>query len=197
MLDKSKMFHTEGMYNFSRHIPWFDLQAGVSYRYYSINSEGTVFADTPGNPISINQYGGYVQLDRRFLKDQLRVTLAARYDKGLGEYRALLLPKVPGGVEHVYHLYVVRSSLRDALHDYLIATSCDAPEMDSTVVPSYEPRGPYGGKECGEGSTLPLIGAIANAVSDAIGVRVSELPITPERVRALIRQRERSGQVEE
>ncbi len=73
------------------------------------------------------------------------------------------------------------------LHDYLIATSCDAPEMDSTVVPSYEPRGPYGGKECGEGSTLPLIGAIANAVSDAIGVRVSELPITPSRVRELIR----------
>jgi len=76
-----------------------------------------------------------------------------------------------------------------SLHDYLIATSCDAPEIDTTVVPSYEPRGPYGGKECGEGSTLPVIGAIANAVSDAIGVRVTELPITPDRVRALIRQR--------
>jgi len=74
-----------------------------------------------------------------------------------------------------------------SFHDYLIATSCDAPEIHSMVVPSYEPRGPYGGKECGEGSTLPLIGAIANAVSDAIGARVSELPITPQRVRALIR----------
>jgi 4-hydroxybenzoyl-CoA reductase subunit alpha len=80
-----------------------------------------------------------------------------------------------------------------SLHDYLIATTSDAPEMDSTVVPSFEPRGPYGGKECGEGSTLPVIGAIANAVSDAIGIRVSELPITPERVRALIREREESG----
>jgi len=75
-----------------------------------------------------------------------------------------------------------------SLHDYLIATACDAPEMETIIVPSYEPRGPYGGKECGEGSTLPVIGAIANAVSDAIGVRVSELPITPERVRALLRQ---------
>jgi 4-hydroxybenzoyl-CoA reductase subunit alpha len=83
-----------------------------------------------------------------------------------------------------------------SLHDYLIATSSDAPEMDSTVVPSFEPRGPYGGKECGEGSTLPVIGAIANAVSDAIGVRVSELPITPERVRALIREKEK-GRPEE
>lgn len=80
--------------------------------------------------------------------------------------------------------------MNPSLHDYLIATSCDAPQIDTTVVPSYEPRGPYGGKECGEGSTLPVIGAIANAVSDAIGFRVSELPITPERVRALIRQRE-------
>ena len=76
-----------------------------------------------------------------------------------------------------------------SLHDYLIATASDAPAIDTTIVPSYEPRGPYGGKECGEGSTLPIIGAIANAVSDAIGVRVSELPITPERVRALIRQK--------
>jgi len=83
-----------------------------------------------------------------------------------------------------------------SFHDYLIATSCDAPEIDTTVVPSYEPRGPYGGKECGEGSTLPIIGAIANAVSDAIGVRVTELPITPERVRALIRQKEMSGNLE-
>jgi 4-hydroxybenzoyl-CoA reductase subunit alpha len=76
------------------------------------------------------------------------------------------------------------------LHDYLLATSCDAPEIDTTIVPSFEPQGPYGGKECGEGSTLPVIGAIANAISDAIGARVSELPITPERVRALIRQQE-------
>ena len=80
------------------------------------------------------------------------------------------------------------------LHDYLIATSCDAPEIDTTIVPSYEPRGPYGAKECGEGSTLPVIGAIANAVSDAIGVRVTELPITPGRIRSLLREQERASE---
>jgi 4-hydroxybenzoyl-CoA reductase subunit alpha len=77
------------------------------------------------------------------------------------------------------------------LHDYLIATACDAPEIDTTIVPSFEARGPYGGKECGEGSTLPIIGAIANAVSDAIGARVDELPITPDRVRGWIRGKEK------
>jgi 4-hydroxybenzoyl-CoA reductase subunit alpha len=78
--------------------------------------------------------------------------------------------------------------INPTLHDYLIATASDAPEIDTDIVPSYEPRGPYGAKECGEGSTLPVIGAIANAITDAIGVRVRELPITPARIRALLRK---------
>jgi 4-hydroxybenzoyl-CoA reductase alpha subunit len=68
------------------------------------------------------------------------------------------------------------------LHNYLIATSADMPEIHSTIVDSYEPAGPYGAKEVGEGATLPILGAIANAVADAIGARIFELPITPQRV---------------
>jgi 4-hydroxybenzoyl-CoA reductase alpha subunit len=68
------------------------------------------------------------------------------------------------------------------LHNYLIATSADIPAIESSIVDSYEPAGPFGAKEVGEGSTLPVLGAIANAVADAIGVRIFELPITPEKV---------------
>jgi 4-hydroxybenzoyl-CoA reductase subunit alpha len=68
------------------------------------------------------------------------------------------------------------------LHNYLMATSMDAPAIDSHLVDSYEPAGPFGAKEVGEGATLPVLGAIANAIADAIGARVFELPITPERV---------------
>jgi len=68
------------------------------------------------------------------------------------------------------------------LHNYLIATSADTPEIDSTIVDSFEPEGPFGAKEVGEGATLPVLGALANAIADAIGARVFELPITPERV---------------
>jgi len=68
------------------------------------------------------------------------------------------------------------------LHNYLIATSADMPEIHSTIVDSYEPEGPFGAKEVGEGATLPVLGAIANAIADAIGVRIFELPITPQRV---------------
>jgi len=72
--------------------------------------------------------------------------------------------------------------LNSDLHNYLIATSADAPNIYSTIVDSYEPEGPYGAKEVGEGATLPVLGAIANAIEDAVGVRIKELPITPEMV---------------
>jgi 4-hydroxybenzoyl-CoA reductase subunit alpha len=68
------------------------------------------------------------------------------------------------------------------LHDYLIPTIRETPELHSGAVESFEPRGPFGAKEVGEGSLLPVLGAIANAVYDACGVRVKELPITPERI---------------
>jgi 4-hydroxybenzoyl-CoA reductase alpha subunit len=79
--------------------------------------------------------------------------------------------------------------LNDNLHDYLIPSIGDAPEIVSTAVPSYEPRGPYGAKEVGEGSMVPVLGSIANAIYDAIGVRITELPITPERVLAALAEK--------
>ncbi len=72
--------------------------------------------------------------------------------------------------------------LNPDLHNYLIATSTDIPKINSSLVDSYEPNGPYGAKEVGEGATLPILGAIANAIQDAIGVRMKELPITPEKI---------------
>jgi iron complex outermembrane recepter protein len=114
VLDKSRMFHTEGMYNLNRHIPWFDMQAGASYRLYSINSEGTVFADSPGHPITINQFGGFVQLNKEFLNEHLRVTLAARYDKneyfkGRATPRISLVYSVDNDLNHT-----IRSSVQTA-----------------------------------------------------------------------------------
>ena len=75
------------------------------------------------------------------------------------------------------------------LHNYLLATSMDMPNIDSTIVDSYEPEGPFGAKEVGEGATLPILGAIANAVADAIGARITELPITPEKVLEAIKKK--------
>ena len=79
------------------------------------------------------------------------------------------------------------------LHNYLIATSAETPNIVSTIVDSYEPEGPFGAKEVGEGATLPVLGAIANAVADAIGVRIFELPITPEKVLKAIKEKSKQN----
>ncbi len=68
------------------------------------------------------------------------------------------------------------------LAEYKIVTSMDMPRVKAIVVESDEPNGPYGAKEVGEGAIMPTIPAILNAVYDAVGVRIIELPLTPERV---------------
>jgi 4-hydroxybenzoyl-CoA reductase subunit alpha len=73
------------------------------------------------------------------------------------------------------------------LLDYRIATSLDTPDLASFLVESIDPGGPYGAKEAGEGPLHPAIPAIANAVFDAVGVRMRTMPFTPERVLAAIR----------
>ncbi|MFQ5720413.1 MAG: hypothetical protein ACE5IK_12775, partial [Acidobacteriota bacterium] len=51
-----------------------------------------------------------------------------------------------------------------------------------------DPRGPFGAKEVGQGPLLPIMPALANAVHDAVGVRIDEIPITPEKVLAAMEQ---------
>ena len=70
---------------------------------------------------------------------------------------------------------------------YLIPTSFDVPgEIEVEVIEDPEPTGPFGAKGFAEGSTDPVAAAIANAVSDAIGIRVERLPMTGERIYDLL-----------
>jgi len=68
------------------------------------------------------------------------------------------------------------------LGEYKIPTALDMPPIDAIIVESNEPNGPFGAKEVGEGAIMPTIPAILNAVYNATGVRIWELPLTPERV---------------
>ncbi len=79
--------------------------------------------------------------------------------------------------------------LNPNLHGYLMMSIKDAPEIFSGLVDSYEPRGPFGAKEIGEGSTLPVLGAVAHAIANATGVWITDLPITPEKVLSAIRRK--------
>jgi len=75
-----------------------------------------------------------------------------------------------------------------SLGEYKIPTSLDMPRVKTIIVESNEPKGPFGAKEVGEGAIMPTIPAILNAVYDATGVRITELPITAERVHAAMEE---------
>jgi 4-hydroxybenzoyl-CoA reductase alpha subunit len=95
-----------------------------------------------------------------------------------------------GAAEAIMEQHVIgERGLHDGpnLLDYRIPTSLDVPELVALLVESNDPEGPRGAKEAGEGPLHPSIPAIANAIFDAVGVRVDRLPFTPARVLAAIR----------
>jgi 4-hydroxybenzoyl-CoA reductase alpha subunit len=84
--------------------------------------------------------------------------------------------------------------INPSLHDYKVPTPLELPEIDANIVDSYDPTAPFGVKESGEGPVQPTIPAIVNAIYDAIGVRFTDLPITPEKVlKALKEKKEAAG----
>jgi CO/xanthine dehydrogenase Mo-binding subunit len=84
-----------------------------------------------------------------------------------------------------------RAGLHDgpSLLDYRVPSSLDTPELRSLIVESIDPEGPYGAKEAGEGPLHPSIPAIANAIYDAVGVRMDSLPFSPPRVWRAIQEK--------
>ena len=74
------------------------------------------------------------------------------------------------------------------LLDYRFPTIAESPEITTLIVESNEVGGPFGAKEAGEGSLASFLPALANAVEDAIGVRITDLPLSPEKVYAAIQK---------
>jgi 4-hydroxybenzoyl-CoA reductase alpha subunit len=66
--------------------------------------------------------------------------------------------------------------------EYKSPTSLDMPEIFTDLIEHPDPAGPFGAKEVGQGPLLPIMPAVANAVYDAVGVRIDEVPITPDKI---------------
>lgn len=77
--------------------------------------------------------------------------------------------------------------MNPGLLEYRSPSAVESPEVEPIIVESVDPEGPFGAKECSEGSLAATIPAIANAIYDAVGVRLHESPFTPERVLAGLR----------
>jgi 4-hydroxybenzoyl-CoA reductase subunit alpha len=80
--------------------------------------------------------------------------------------------------------------LNPSIADYKLIRSLDMPDTKILPIDTYEPEGPFGAKEAGEGLTNPTAGAIGNAVYKAVGVRITDLPITPEKVFRALKERQ-------
>src|SRR5438034_130554 len=72
--------------------------------------------------------------------------------------------------------------------EYKSPTTLETPEIHTILVETDDPEGPFGAKEAGQGPLLPVIPAVANAVYDALGVRIDEVPITPDKVLKALRE---------
>jgi len=77
--------------------------------------------------------------------------------------------------------------------DYRVPTIVESPDIEVKLIESIDPNGPFGAKEASEGALAAVIPAIANAVNNAIGLRLNETPITPDRVVGAIVRKERDA----
>ena len=114
----------------------------------------------------------------------------AAHDCGRALNPTLVEGQIEGSVYMGYAEAIMEAQVYrpDGLHvgpnllDYRIPTSVETPELLARIVETLDPGGPYGAKEAGEGPLHPIIPAIANAIWDAVGVRLRRIPFTPERV---------------
>ena len=92
--------------------------------------------------------------------------------QGLG--MALMEEYIPGRTEN--------------LHDYLIPSAGDVPEIDVRIIESPEPLGPYGAKGVGEPALVPTPAAILSAIRDATGIVIDRVPVIPSRMYAELKR---------
>ncbi len=102
---------------------------------------------------------------------------------GLGE--ALMEEMVYRDNRNVVHKF-------PSLLEYKSPTTLEMCDVFTYLVEDADPNGPFGAKEVGQGPLLPVMPAVANAVYDAVGVRIDEVPITPEKVLAALRAKRKA-----
>ncbi len=149
-----------------------------------------------GIPYATYGYGAHlaeVEVDTSLgLVRVLKITAA--HDVGRAINPTLVEGQIEGGVAQGLGMALMEEYVpgrSENLHDYLIPTIGDVPEIESILIEEAEPLGPYGAKGIGEQALIPTAPALLNAIRDATGAQIRRLPATPERVRdAILRVQE-------
>lgn len=121
--------------------------------------------------------------------------IAAAHDCGTAINPMLVEGQVQGGIAMGIGFALQEEILFDEagcqvnpnLTNYIVPTSLDMPEIEVDIVESYDPTGPFGAKGVGEPTSVPTAAAIMNAIHDAVGVRITSLPATAEKIHAAIK----------
>jgi xanthine dehydrogenase molybdenum-binding subunit len=140
-------------------------------------------------------HGVRVKVDEETGKVKV-LNYVAAHDVGRAINPMLLEGQVYGGVMmglgHALSEQVIMErgeNMNPNFRDYKILTARDVVPIDAPVLETRDKDGPYGAKGIGEPGCVPTAPAVANAIYDAVGVRIKDLPITPERVLAAIREK--------
>lgn len=122
------------------------------------------------------------------------------HDVGKALNPMLVEGQIEGGVymglsEALFEEHAFRGGLHrgPSLLDYKMPTTLEMPPVECIIVESDDPEGPFGAKEVGQGPLLPVIPAVANAIHDALGVRIDETPFTPDKIVAGLVDLSRGG----
>ena len=83
--------------------------------------------------------------------------------------------------------------MNPGLLEYRTASTLESPPIEPILVESHDPEGPFGAKEAGEGSLAAAIPAVVNAIYDAVGVWITSLPVTPEKVLKALEEKNLKG----
>ena len=116
--------------------------------------------------------------------------MVAAHDVGRAVNPTLVEGQIHGGIAQGLGLALMEEYLpgrTDNLHDYLIPTAGDVPPIETILVERPDPLGPYGAKGVGEPALIATAPAILNAIAHATGVRLTQVPATPDRVLAALR----------
>jgi CO/xanthine dehydrogenase Mo-binding subunit len=127
--------------------------------------------------------------------------IVAAHDCGTAINPMLVEGQVQGGIAMGLGFALQEEMLFDAagrqinpnLTNYIVPTSLDMPAIEVEIVESHDPTGPFGAKGVGEPTSVPTAAAVLNAIRDAVGVRLTSLPATSERVLAAIQARAATG----
>jgi CO/xanthine dehydrogenase Mo-binding subunit/aerobic-type carbon monoxide dehydrogenase small subunit (CoxS/CutS family) len=148
-----------------------------------------------GKPYAVYGYGAQVaelEVDMRLGTVKL-VKITAAHDVGKAINPLLAEGQIEGGIAQGIGMALMEEYVpgrTENLHDYLIPTIGDVPEIETILVEVPDPEGPFGAKGLGEHVLIPTAPAILNAIRHATGVLVTTMPATPTRVLAAIKAME-------